>query len=69
MSPGEAALVAEVAALKARLLRLERRIDALGLDTVPGLAASDESAPVGDGALLDAIGDGFDALASAFKGP
>lgn len=61
--------MAEVAALKARLLRLERRIDALGLDTVPGFAASEASSPGGDGALLDAIGDGFDALASAFKGP
>ncbi len=61
--------MAEVAALKARLLRLERRIDALGLDTVPGLVASDESSPGADGALLDAIGEGFEALASAFKGP
>lgn len=71
MGPGEAALREEVAALKARLLRLERRIDALGLDTVPGVAASDDqpSNAGGNGALLDAIGEGFEALADAFKGP
>lgn len=69
MTAGEAALVAEVAALKARLLRLERRLDALGLDTVPGVPTSDDQpSNAGGGALLDAIGEGFEALADAFKG-
>lgn len=69
MGPGEAALREEMAALRARLLRLERRFDALGLDTVPGVSASDEPSTAGSGALLDAIGEGFEALAGAFKAP
>jgi hypothetical protein len=58
-------LRAELGELRARVIRLERRLDALGLDTVPVAAPSTERSS--GGALLDALGDGLDAL-GAFKG-
>lgn len=67
MAPGEAALREAVQALTARVIRLERRLDALGLDTIPG-----PPAPAGDEgdrsptALLDALADGLESL--GFKG-
>jgi len=64
VSPGEADLRAELGELRARVIRLERRFDALGLDTIPTEPPSTERS---GGALLDALGDGLDAL-GAFKG-
>lgn len=64
MSPGEAELRAELGELRARVIRLERCLDALGLDTA---AAAPPSTERSGGALLDALGDGLDAL-GAFKG-
>lgn len=63
MSPGEAELRAELGELRARVIRLERRLDALGLDTVPTEPSTERSG----GALLDALGDGLESL-GAFKG-
>lgn len=60
MDPGEAAIRGELDALKARLIRLERRFDAAGLETLPGAPAADGAeAP---GSLLDAIGEGLTEL-------
>lgn len=65
MGPGEAELRAELGELRARVIRLERRLEALGLelDTLPEPPSTERSG----GALLDALGDGLDAL-GAFKG-
>ena len=69
MDAGEAALRAELGELRARVIRLERRLNALGVDTPDETGASDGSRPPGGGgALLDALGEGFEALSDAFKG-
>ncbi len=60
MDAGEAVLRGELDALRARLIRLERRFDAAGLDTTPGVPAAPGVEP--SGSLLDAIGEGLEAL-------
>ena len=61
MGPVEAALREELGALSARLVRLERRFDAAGLDTIPGAPVASGSERE-TGSLLDAIGEGLEAL-------
>lgn len=62
MGPGEAALRAELDALRARVIRLERRFDAAGIDTLPGPPTADTGCEQSSGSLLDAIGEGLEAL-------
>lgn len=57
MESGEA-MRRELAELRARLIRLEGRFDAAGLDTLTGPTAP----AVDSGSLLDAIGEGLEAL-------